>query len=362
MGIQLGVPVRIGFISGDVVEVTNARQGVSVPDYPVQGFLMKKLRERGHDVVLLTRVPNTETGHVPVQYHPGDDPNDHEIDVLFGDRLGPYGSEWTDTLRQLERYEGPIVYHQYVPYSGWAPPFRAMPWLLGHQRQWTIINRAANVKKAYHTMAGFQEAVTDSVGAVRWERWEPFLMLEYPWQGLYIKPDAVHRREFRQGYYGRVPTKERRAASVLRWMSAGNWSRVIYGPTTSCQWISEETGAYNGGRILHRELPDALETFNIIVQCPIDRLQNKGQLHYWPHRIVECALAGVFQLFDPGIGIPEFRRWEVRNEARLHWWMEELTVENLQKGVRLQQEVILPRADPVKVMDRLMEILEEASS
>jgi hypothetical protein len=135
----------------------------------------------------------------------------------------------------------------------------------------------------------------------------------------------------------------------------------MYGPETSAAWVSKETGAVNGGRIAHRDLPRALTTFNVIVQSPIDRLRGKGRLHYWPHRVVECALAGVFQLFDPGIGIPEFSPWEVRTSIAAQGWMHELEdLEVLQAGVERQQELILPHADPTKVMDRLEEILKEA--
>lgn len=354
--------MKIGFISGDIVEVSNERKGVSVPDYPVQGYLMQRLMERGHEIVLLTRHPKTDEPPEGVTVDIGGDPMEHGLDVLFGDRLGAYGSEYeTDTLRQLEQYEGPIVYHQYVPYSGWAPQFRDMPHLLGHQRQWTIINRSPDPKKAYHTMAGWKEAVADSLEAVRWRQWEPFLMLDYPWDGAYVTPDLVGPRQYRQGYYGRVPKRERRADSVVRWLSVGSWKRVIYGPETTTAWVSHKTGAYNGGRILHRILPQALTTFEVIVQSPIDRLQNKGNLRYWPHRIVECALAGVFQLFDPGIGIPEFKQWEIRSSTMLNTWMHELEDTSLlQEVVEQQQHVILPHANPHKVMDRLEEILKEA--
>jgi hypothetical protein len=354
--------MKIGFISGDLVEVTNERKGVSVPDYPVQGYLMRRLIERGHEIVLLTRYPNPDEPPEGVVADVGGNPMDHNIDVLFGDRLGPYGSEYElDTLRQIEQYEGPIVYNQYVPYSGWAPQFREMPHLLGHQRQWTIINRSPDPKKTYHTMAGWKESIADSTGSVRWRQWEPFLMLDYPWNNEYVTPDLVGTRQFRQGYYGRVPKRERRAASVVRWLSVGDWTSVIYGPETTTAWVSKETDSFNGGRILHRDLPQALTTFEVIVQSPIDRLQNKGNLRYWPHRIVECALAGVAQLFDPGIGIPEFSQWEVRSSAALKTWMTRLeTTSSLQELVRQQQEVILPHADPSAVMDRLDEILKEA--
>lgn len=357
--------MRIGFLSGDLVEVTNERAGVSVPDYPVQGFLLEKLKERGHEIVLLTRVAKTAADHVPFSYQPGDNPNNFDLDVLFSDRLGPYGSEYEDvTLHQLEEYRGPIVYHQYVPYSGWAPQFRTMPHLLGHQRQWTIINRSPDPKKTYHTMAGWREAVTDSLDDVLWRQWEPFVMLEYPWMGEYVTPDLVAPRPYVQGYYGRIPRKERRAESVWRWLTVGSWSRIVYGPEPSTAWVSKETGATNGGRILHKDLPHALTTFNLIVQSPIDRLQNKGNLQYWPHRIVECALAGVLQLFDPGIGIPEFREWEVRSDVTLRSYVKEVVMDLglLQKEVEKQQEIVMPHADPVLVVDRLESILEEAAA
>jgi hypothetical protein len=315
--------VHVGFISGDLVEVTNERKGVSVPDYPVQGFLMRKLKERGHRVTLFSRVPKGDVDGMDIEYLPGVNPTG--VDVLFGDRLGPYGSEYEEhTVHQLEQYSGPIVYHQYVPYSGWAPQFREMPHLLGSQRQWTIINRSPDVRKTYHVMAGWKEAITDYVGAVRWEQWEPFLMLEYPWGGDYVRWHDIEARPYLQGYYGRVPKRERRANSVVRWLSAGDWKRIVYGPETSTAWVSEATGAVNGGRVLHKELPKALESFNVIVQSPIDRLQNKGQLHFWPHRIVECALAGVAQFFDPGIGIPEFKKWEVKTQDAFRTAMGEV--------------------------------------
>lgn len=356
--------MRIGFISGDLVEVTNERKGVSVPDYPVQGYLLERLKERGHEVVLLTRCPKSDAGTVPYEYHPGDNPMDHDLDVLLGDRLGPYGSEYeTVTLHQIEEYEGPIVYHQYVPYSGWAPQFREMPHLLGHQRQWTIVNRSPHPQRTYRTMAGWKEHMSDSLGAVRWRQWEPFLMLDYPWGGEYVTPDLVAHRQYVQGYFGRVPRKERRAASVVRWLSVGDWPRVMYGPETSAAWVSKETGAVNGGRVLHRDLPGALTTFSVIVQSPIDKLQGKGRLRYWPHRVVECALAGVFQLFDPGIGIPEFSPWEVRSSTTMLGWMRELEdLDVLQAGVERQQELILPHADPARVLDRFEEILKEATT
>lgn len=333
-----------------------------MPDYPVQGYLMRRLMERGHELVLLTRHPKNDEPPEGLTVDVGGNPMDHSLDVLFGDRLGPYGSEWeTDTIHQVEQYEGPIVYHQYVPYSGWAPQFREMPHLLGHQRQWTIVNRSPDPQRAYHAMAGWKEHISDSLGAVSWQQWEPFLMLDYPWGGEYVTPDLVGPRQYWQGYYGRVPRKEKRAASVVRWLSLSDWSRVMYGPETSAAWVSKETGAVNGGRIAHRDLPRALTTFNVIVQSPIDRLRGKGRLHYWPHRVVECALAGVFQLFDPGIGIPEFSPWEVRTSIAAQGWMHELEdLEVLQAGVERQQELILPHADPTKVMDRLEEILKEA--
>jgi len=355
--------VRIGFISGDLVEVSNERKGVSVPDYPVQGFLLEKLVERGHDVFLLTRCPGPDSGTVPYSYYPGANPMEHELDVLLSDRLGPYGSEWDEhTLHQLEEYSGPIVYHQYVPYSGWAPQFNEMPWLLGQQRQWTIVNRSPNPKKAYHVMAGFKERIKDSVDAVLWRQWEPFLMLEYPWRNEYVEWKDVDPRYYQQGYYGRIPKRERRASSVVRWLSAGDWKRVVYGPETSTAWVAQETGADNGGRILHKDLPEMLTKFNVIVQSPIDRLQNKGPLSYWPHRIVECALAGVVQLFDPGIGITEFKPWEVRTQESLRMMMRELEdLALLQHIVRQQQEIVLPRANPTHVMENLEKILEEAA-
>lgn len=355
--------MKIGFISGDLVEVGNERKGVSVPDYPVQGYLMERLIERGHEVVLLTRYPKTDQPPQGVIEDVGGNPMDHSLDVLFGDRLGPYGSEYeSETLHQLEEYEGSIVFHQYVAHSGWAPQFRDMPHLLGHQRRWTIVNRSPDPRKTYHTIAGWKEAVNDSMGVVFWRQWEPFLMLDYPWRGEYVTPDLVAARRYRQGYYGRVPKRDRRSASVVKWLSVGDWKRVVYGPETSTSWVSKETGAVNGGRILHRDLPQALTTFEVIVQSPIDRLQNKGNLRYWPHRIVECALAGTVQLFDPGIGIPEFRPWELRSTDMLRNWMRELEdVSLLQEVVEQQQDLILPHADPEAVMDRLEEILREAS-
>lgn len=355
--------MRIGFISGDLVEVAEGRVGVSVPDYPVQGFLLEQLQYRGHTPVLLTRCPSMSVEELTYDYDPGGDPKNHDLDVLLGDRLGPYGSEYEDaTLRQLEQYEGPIVYHQYVPYSGWAPQFRDMPHLLGHQRQWTIINRSPDPKKAYHTMAGWKESIFDTLDVVRWRTWEPFLMLAYPWHGEYVTSDLVAPRRFVQGYYGRIPKRERRADSVQRWLTVGAWDRVVYGPETSTAWVSRATGAADGGRILHRDLPQTLTTFSCIVQSPIDRLQNKGKLGYWPHRIVECALAGVFQMFDPGIGIPEFLRWEVRSDAMMRTYVEDVVMdlELLQNQVRLQQELILPHAVPSMVIGNLEAILEEA--
>lgn len=356
--------MKIGFFSGDIVEVANERKGVSVPDYPVQGYLMRRWLERGHEVVLLTRHPNPDAPPEGVVYDPGGNPMEHQLDVLFGDRLGTFGSEWEETLPQIEEYSGAIVFHQYVPYSGWAPPFREMRHLAGSQRRWTIVNRSPYVRDAYHAMAGHREALTDTVGAVRWEQWEPWLMLDYPWEGEYVTPELVGERQFRQGYFGRVPQKERRAQSVVRWLSVGDWSRVVYGPETSARYVARETGAVDGGRILHRDLPHALTTFNVIVQAPIDRLAGKGQLRYWPHRIVECALAGVFQLFDPGIGIPEFSQFEVRSAPDLRRWVHALAadVENLQAAVRRQQEMILPRTDPTAALDRLDRILEEAAA
>lgn len=357
--------MRIGFISGDLVEVTTERTGVSVPDYPVQGFLLEKLKERGHEIVLLTRVPKSVADRVPFSYDPGGNANEHDLDVLLGDRLGPYGAEYEEnTLRQLEEYTGPIVFHQYIATSGWAPQFREMPHLLGHQRQWTIVNRSLNPRLTYHTVSGWKEAITDSLGVVLWRRWEPFLMLEYPWMGEYVTPELIGPRPYAQGYYGRLPKRERRVESVERWLTAGAWPRIVYGPETSTAWMSQATGAVNGGRIQHKDLPQMLTTFNCIVQSPIDRLQNKGKLEYWPHRIVECALAGVLQLFDTGMGIPEFRPWEVRTDLALRSYIEEVVYDlrALQHQVRLQQDIILPHAVPSKVLDRLEEILEEAAS
>jgi hypothetical protein len=357
--------VRIGFISGDIVEVSNERKGVSVPDYPVQGYLMDRWLERGHEVVLLTRHPKPDTAPEGITYDPGGDTNSHDLDVLFGDRLGPFGSEWDEnTLHQLEEYRGPIVFHQYVPYSGWAPPFREMRHLMGSQRRWTIVNRSPSVREAYHVLAGHREAVNDTVGAVRWEQWEPWLMLDYPWLGEHVTPDLVGPRQHLQGYYGRVPQGEKRAQSVVRWMSVGSWSRVAYGPETSTRFVARMTGASDGGRIMHRDLPTALTTFNVIVQAPIDRLAGKGQLRFWPHRIVECALAGVLQLFDPGIGIPEFERWRVSSAPELLAWIRELraNAEFLRQQVWAQQEIILSRADPGACLDRLDGILAGAAA
>jgi len=48
----------------------------------------------------------------------------------------------------------------------------------------------------------------------------------------------------------------------------------------------------------------------------------------------------------------------------LRSWVQEIVgdLQALQVQVRKQQEIVLPHADPVKVMDRLEEILEEAAS
>jgi hypothetical protein len=352
--------MRIGFISGDLVEIDNTRKGVSVPDYPVQGFLMRKWLERGHEVVLLTRYPKVDDVPEGITIDVAGNPMDHSLDVLFGDRLGTFGSEWDDTLRQIEQYHGPIVFHQYIAHSSWAPPFKEMPHLHGIEREWTIVNRSPHPAKCYDRIVGVKEKLPQN-GVVRYTQWLPFLMLEYPWGGRYVRHDEVGWRTYRQGYYGRVPRTDKRARSVKRWLNAGDWSRIVYGPETTTAWLSAATTAQNGGRILHRDLPSALETFNVIVQSPIDRLRNYGSLGYWPHRIVECALAGVLQLFDPEIGIPEFREWRVGNESELRSWIERTSfLDELQYEVRKQQKIILPLADPVASLDRLDEILEDA--
>lgn len=351
--------MKIGFISGDLVEVDNTRKGVSVPDYPVQGWLMGKWIEDGHEVVLLSRHPTSDMPPEGVQVDVDGDPREHNLDILFGDRLGRYGSEWETTLNQIEQYEGAIVYHQYVPYSQWAPPFKEEPHLLGSQRRWMILNRSADPWAAYNAMVGNREQVT-AYGHVRFERWEPFYMLAYPWQGDLVTPDLVAPRQFDFGYYGRLPQSEKRARTIRRWFDVGDWSKVIYGPETSTAWLSKATGAHDGGRVLHRDLPLALTNFNVIVQAAIDRLRNKGELDYWPHRVVESALAGVFQLFDVEMNLRAFKRWEVTRSTDLIRWMDALQEPGvLQEQVRLQQEIVLPRADPDAVHRRLMSLLED---
>jgi len=354
--------MKIGFISGDIVEVSKGRKQVSVPDYPVQGRLLELWAIGGHEVVLLTRSPSTDDVPEGVVVDEGGDPRDHNLDLLFGDRLGRYGSEWLITLQQLEQYEGPVVFHQYVPYSNWAPPFVEMPHLLGSQRRWMVLNRAADVRAAYHAMAGHDERISD-YGHVRFERWEPFYMLDYPWGGEYVPFDLVAQREHQLGYYGRVPKGERRARTVKRWLRVGDWSKVVYGPTTSTAWLSEATGAVDGGRVLHRELPQALTTFNVIVQAAIDRFRNKGALDYWPHRVVECALAGVLQLFDVEMGLKSFSHWTVTRDTDLIKWIDAIQEPGvLQQQVAAQQAIVLPRADPAEVHFRLMSLLEDHAS
>lgn len=356
--------MRIGFISGDLVEVDNNRAQVSVPDYPVQGYLMREWVRHGHEVVLLTRAPNgSDLPHKDIVYDPAGDPREHSLDVLFGDRLGHFGSEWDDTLVQLERYHGPVVYHQYIPYTGWAPPFQHAPHLLGVEREWMILNRADEPEKAYDAMTGFGEKIKKT-GTVRFEKWEPFFMLDYPWCGSYTAAEDVQLRPYVQGYYGRLPKGEKRAKKVRYWMDdVSLWSKVAYGPSTSTRWLSEQTGCSDGGRVLHRELPEALESFNVTVQVAIDRFRNKGRLGYWPHRIVECALAGVLQLFDTEVGLKELQRWEVKSRAEMTEWVRATTadLELLRSEVAMQQEVILPRADPWKVYYSLEDLLEEHS-
>jgi hypothetical protein len=350
--------VRIGFISGDIVEVDNTRAGVSVPDYPVQGFLMQKLIERGHEVVLFTRYPKGAELPSGVQDAVGSLPQEHGLDVLFGDRLGYLGSEWEVTLSQLESYKGKVVYHQYVPYSGWAPPFREKPWLLSHDRDWLVLNRADDPKKAYHAMAGHGERVVDN-GTVAFKTWCPFVMLEYPWR--WSLPDtevAAQPRQYAQGYFGRIPKTERRAKRVLRWMDHDEWSRVVYGPETSTKWVSDATGCVNGGRVLHKDLPKALETFNVTVQVAIDRLRNRGSLNYVPHRVVECALAGVVQFFDSEMGLPGLEEWVITGIQDMERVAEAVRWEVVRREIiEEQRRLILPKADPTRVIDNLDKLL-----
>jgi len=350
--------VRIGFFSGDLFEFDEGRASVSVPDYPVQGHLLRKLVQRGHEVVLLTRVPSGTEVPTTFTYDPSGDPREHDLDVLFGDRLGFIGSEWVSTAWQIERYNGPIVFHQYVPYTGWAPPFVKDTWLLGVERSWTIVNRADDPRGAYQAMVGRNERVPEG-NAVTFAQWEPFLMVEHPWKGRTDPRIPSNGRPYRQGYYGRLPKGERRSQTVVRYLSQEHWPTVVYGPETSTAWVSERSHAVDGGRILHHDLPDALETLDFIVQVQVDRLAYRGGLGYRTHRIVECALAGVFQLFDRSMGIPELREWEIAGPLQLGGTL--LVVGDVTAEVARQREVVLPRADPTKVMDGLEEILVGAT-
>ncbi len=349
--------MKIGFLSGDLVEVNNQRAGVSVPDYPVQGRLMDLWVKGGHEVTLFTRYPKTDTLPEGVVDAVGSDPREHDLDIMFGDRLGVYGSEWEVTVTQLEQYSGPIIYHQYVPYSHWAPPFKEMPHLGGGSKQWLILNRSVDPLRCYNALVGQKERLS-SYGHIQFARWEPFYMLDYPFNGKKTAP--LGGREYTLGYYGRLPQGEKRAKTVEKWMQIGEWPKVVYGPETSTKWISEATGATNGGRVLHRELPEAITKFDVIVQAAIDRLRNKGRFDFWPHRVVECAIAGTFQLFDVEMDLIPFRRWQVTRPSDLIRWID--AVEDpvvLREQVAAQRAIIFPRADPTEVHSRLMKLMKE---
>lgn len=355
MGVgRLGL--KIGFISGDIVEIDNKRGSVSVPDYPVQGFLIKKLIERGHEVVLLTRHPVSDDIPPGLIVDVGGNPADHDLDILFGDRLGTIGVEWDTTQRQIEQYEGVVVYHQYVPYSGWAPPFKEMTWLAAHNRDWVVINRSTDPKRTYNQMVGIKEKIND-YGVIKFATWRPFFMLEYPWNNQMDDLSTLGKRQYRQGYYGRVPRSEARARKVKRYLDHKEWSRVAYGPEPSTRWLHEETGCDNGGRILHRDLPESLAKMDTIVQVSIDRLRNHGFLNYWPHRVVECALAGVVQFFDVEMGLADFKDWEVRGGLDYRTRVAALDKQAMVDIVEEQRDVILPYADPTECMDELEGIM-----
>lgn len=357
MGVE-SMGLSIGFISGDIVEIDNKRGSVSVPDYPVQGFLIKKLLERGHDVVLLTRHPASDDVPEGLVVDAGGDPMDHDLDILFGDRLGTIGVEWETTLRQIEQYEGHIIYHQYVPYSGWAPPFKEMTWLAAHNRDWLIINRSPDPRRTYNQMVGIREKVTN-YGVIKFATWRPFFMLEYPWGWKMDDLSTLGERPYRQGYYGRVPRSEMRAKKVASYLNHNDWTRVAYGPESSTKHLAEATGCANGGRILHRDLPASLATMDTIVQVSIDRLRNHGHLNYWPHRVVECALAGVVQFFDVEMDLPDFKEWEVRNATEYRHRVAALDKRSMIDTVEAQRDIILPYADPKECMDELEDIMQE---
>lgn len=355
--------MRIGFLSGDVVELTPTRKSVSVPDYPVQGLLLKKLQERGHEIVVLTDIPQgTPFGDLPdfdlTAPEEQEDPNQFNLDVLLTDRIGRDGGRWRNALMVLERYVGPIVFHQYIGYPGWAPPFREMPHLLDIRREWTVVNRANDPYAGYHSMVGYQERLRRM--SAKWERWEPFLMAEHPWNGQ--MGSLPRSRRYLQGYYGRVPRKEKRAQLVLRYLSNMPWDRIVYGPPTSTKWLHEMTGAVDGGRIQHADLPAALADFSFIVQVPHDRFAGNGALDIWPNRIGECALAGVLQFFDRGYGLTALRDWQVDNATHLRQFFRALSDPDWrEEQVRLQRQIILPRCDAEKNIDQLEQILYRAT-
>lgn len=359
--------MRVGFVSGDLFELAPDRSGVSVPDYAVQGHLLRKLIERGHEVVLLTSLPKATASAQPISYEyaPEADPTVYGLDLLFVDRLGVAGSQYVTAMDQIQMWEGPIVYHSYIASPGWNPPFSKYPDELTYEKKWLILNRADFPKEAHAVMCGKDEQVPSGLvrdGVVSFRQWEPFFMAEHPWQGASAdKPNG--KRAYRQGYYGRLPQSERyRARKVSNYMADRGWSRVCFGPPASTRWLSEDTGCHNGGKIEHRNLPYHLTEFDFTIQVAIDRFRNKGRLGYRTHRLIECAQAGVLQLFDPEMGIPEMKPWEVKNlHVIRHWGM--IGQQWLRDAVTEQQLLLLPRANPKKVMDELENhLLEWAGS
>lgn len=357
--------MRVGFISGDVFEFTGTRNGVSVPDYAVQGHLLRKLLTWRHEVVLLTKVPKGVAVDDPTlenfAYIPGGDPSILGLDLLFVDRLGRDGATYDRAMVQIQQWEGPVVYHSYIAHPGWNPPFTQDPDLLLSRKKWLILNRADDPRAAYAAMVGKKEQVPAryvSHGRIRFAQWEPFFMREFPWRCAgEDKPDG--NRIYRQGYYGRLPrTERRRSRKVQLSMMDRGWSRVAYGPPASTRWISEATGCDDGGKINNEDLPHYLRSFDWIYQVAIDRFAGKGALGYRTHRLIECAMAGVLQIFDPMMGIPELEPWEMDPISLAH--LNRHSAEWLQNAVALQQELLLPRANPTTVMDNLETLLQGA--
>jgi hypothetical protein len=346
--------MRIGFVSGDVFEWRPDRHGVSVPDYAVQGHIAEGLAKRGHEVVVMTRVPGQEIPARPYRYAPGALPSELDLDLLFVDRLGSHGPEIMTAMEQVNDFEGPVVYHSYIAAPGWNPQFVNNDFELLDGKRWLILNRADDPRAAHRLMCGRLEQPPDGI---EFAQWQPFFMLEHPWNGaLSNKPTGMRR--YRQGYYGRLPRSERRRSRQVEfYMQDRGWKRIIYGPPLSTRWLSKATGCVDGGRIPNRELPEHLESFDLTVQVPIDRFSGQGHVGYRTHRLIECTLAGVLQLVDPQLGIKELRPWNVINGGELKRYAG-MSVEEMEAIVSEQRELLLPRADPAKVWAELTGYLE----